>query len=241
MKNRRLHGNQSQTRTEKEMAAQKKKNHSLDSTQQHAATQLKAILSYPNQTLTSSSIAIAQRAIGNQATLQLLESYSQLNPTSQHIQVPMSPGAQSTQLQSEEHIQRKTDPMQRVELDEEELLQPKTIQRKENQTGLPDQLKAGVESLSGMDLSDVQVQYNSDKPAQLNALAYAQGNQIHVAQGQEKHLAHEAWHVVQQRQGRVKPTMQFKEGVPINDDRGLEQEADRMGAEALKLGEEMDR
>ncbi|WP_448699235.1 DUF4157 domain-containing protein [Mucilaginibacter sp. AW1-3] len=109
------------------------------------------------------------------------------------------------------------------------------IQKKENNTGLPNNLKSGVESLSGMDMSDVKVHYNSAKPAQLNALAYAQGTDIHVASGQEKHLPHEAWHVVQQKQGRVQPTMQMKEGVPVNDDKGLESEADVMGAKALQM------
>jgi hypothetical protein len=85
-----------------------------------------------------------------------------------------------------------------------------TVQRKENKTGLPDNLKSGIEHLSGIDVSDVKVYYNSLQPAQLNAHAYAQGNQIHVASGQEKHLPHEAWHVVQQKQGRVKPTAQLK-------------------------------
>lgn len=97
-----------------------------------------------------------------------------------------------------------------------------------NQTGLPDELKAGVENLSGYSLDDVRVHYNSPKPAQLQALAYTQGTEIHVAPGQEKHIPHEAWHVVQQMQGRVKPTMQMK-GVKINDDEGLEREANVMG------------
>ncbi|SEL37770.1 protein of unknown function [Roseateles sp. YR242] len=97
-----------------------------------------------------------------------------------------------------------------------------------NLTGMPDQLKSGLESMSGMDLSDVRVHANSSQPAQLNALAYAQGNDIHLAPGQEQHLPHEAWHVVQQRQGRVAPTMEVG-GVPVNDDHGLEAEADRMG------------
>jgi hypothetical protein len=100
-----------------------------------------------------------------------------------------------------------------------------------NRTGLPDQLKAGVESLSGVSLDSVKVHYNSPKPAQLNALAYAQGTDIHVASGQEKHLPHETWHVVQQHQGRVQPTTQAK-GVAINDDSVLEKEADVMGAKA---------
>jgi len=103
-----------------------------------------------------------------------------------------------------------------------------------NRTGLPDQLKTGVESLSGVSLDSVKVHYNSAKPAQLNALAYAQGSDIHVAPGQEKHLPHEAWHVAQQSQGRVQPTMQTK-GVAINDDSGLEHEADVMGAKATTV------
>ncbi len=83
-------------------------------------------------------------------------------------------------------------------------------------------------------MDDVKVHYHSDKPAQLNAHAYAQGTDIHIASGQEKHLPHEAWHVVQQKQGRVKPTLQMKGKVNVNDDAGLEKEADVMGAKALQ-------
>ncbi|WP_299243395.1 DUF4157 domain-containing protein [uncultured Aquimarina sp.] len=108
-----------------------------------------------------------------------------------------------------------------------------TIQRKNN-TGLPDNLKSGIENLSGYSMDDVNVHYNSSKPAQLQAHAYAQGTDIHLAPGQEKHLPHEAWHVVQQKQGRVRPTMQFKGKVNINDDVSLEKEADVMGAKAMK-------
>ncbi|WP_340202080.1 DUF4157 domain-containing protein [Ascidiimonas sp. W6] len=109
------------------------------------------------------------------------------------------------------------------------------IQQKTNNTGLPDHLKSGIEQLSGMAMDDVKVHYNSPKPAQLQAHAYAQGTQIHVASGQEKHVPHEAWHVVQQKQGRVKPTKQLKGKVAINDDAGLEKEADVMGAKAMQL------
>lgn len=105
-----------------------------------------------------------------------------------------------------------------------------------NSTGLPDALKSGVEQLSGMSLDSVRVHYNSDKPAQLKSHAYAQGTEIHVGPGQESSLPHEAWHVVQQLEGRVKPTMQFKGHVPINNDAGLENEADIMGAKALAAG-----
>jgi hypothetical protein len=114
-------------------------------------------------------------------------------------------------------------------------LQPQLQQApRTNNTGLPDQLKSGIESLSGLSMDHVRVHYNSSQPAQLNALAYAQGSDIHLAPGQERHLPHEAWHVVQQAQGRVRPTMQMKERVPVNDDVGLEREADVMGAMALQ-------
>src|SRR5664279_5477571 len=56
-----------------------------------------------------------------------------------------------------------------------------------NTTGLPDQLKSGVETLSGISLDDVRVHYNSPRPAQLQALATTQGAEIHVGPEQERH------------------------------------------------------
>jgi hypothetical protein len=143
----------------------------------------------------------------------------------------------ATQLRSEP-------PVQQIEggLDEEKeppaaaQLRAEPAQRQENRTGMPDGLKAGIESLSGMDMSGVRVHRNSSAPAQLNALAYAQGNDIHLGPGQEQHLPHEAWHVVQQRQGRVQATMQMA-GVGVNDDVGLEREADVMGGRAVQWRE----
>ncbi len=105
----------------------------------------------------------------------------------------------------------------------------------ENNSGLPDNLKSGVENISGYSLDDVKVHYNSDKPAQLNAHAYAQGTDIHLASGQERHLPHEAWHVVQQKQGRVKPTVQMKGDIAVNDKAELETEADVMGRQAVDI------
>lgn len=109
-----------------------------------------------------------------------------------------------------------------------------------NRTGLPDNLKAGIENLSGYSMDDVKVHYNSDKPTALQALAYAQGTDIHIAPGQEQHLPHEAWHVVQQKQGRVRPTMQMKGEISINNDEKLETEADTWGAKATMHSPEVD-
>jgi hypothetical protein len=107
-------------------------------------------------------------------------------------------------------------------------------QRKENNTGLPDNLKSGVESLSGQSMDDVKVHYNSSEPANVQAHAYAQGSDIHVGPGQEQHLPHEAWHVAQQKQGRVQPTTEVN-GMPVNDSPALEAEADNMGAKATQM------
>ncbi len=105
-----------------------------------------------------------------------------------------------------------------------------------NNTGMPDNLKAGIESLSGFSMDDVRVHYNSSKPATVQALAYTQGTDIHVAPGQEKHLPHEAWHVAQQMAGRVSPTTNIN-GMPVNDNAALEHEADVMGEKAVQCKE----
>ena len=121
-------------------------------------------------------------------------------------------------------------PLQREE-DDEEAVQGKfeaPVQKK-NETGMPDNLKNGIEELSGFSMDDVRVHYNSDKPATVQALAYTQGTDIHV-----QHLPHEAWHVAQQMAGRVEPTTEVG-GMPVNDNVDLEHEADVMGAKANNM------
>jgi hypothetical protein len=100
-----------------------------------------------------------------------------------------------------------------------------------NRTGLPTSLKSGVESLSGVSLDDVRVHRNSSEPGGLGAHAFARGSDIHVAPGQESSLPHEAWHVVQQKQGRVRADTLI-DGNPVNTDPALEREADHMGGKA---------
>lgn len=113
-------------------------------------------------------------------------------------------------------------------------------QTSNNRTGLPDRLKAGVEAMSGVSLDHVRVHYDSPEPAQLQAHAFARGHDIHLGPGQERHLPHEAWHLVQQAQGRVRPTVQLQGGTLVNDDADLEREATVMGARALGLPEAED-
>lgn len=151
-------------------------------------------------------------------------------------------------MENEEPMQGKFEPIQRhTDVDMEKKLMPRQFNTgisaiqpnstnvpEENRTSLPRQLKTGLETLSGMDLSSVRVHHNSAKPRQVNALAYTQRRDIHLGPGQEQHLPHEGWHVVQQLQGRVKATIQAK-GVSINADEQLEREADEMGLKALKI------
>ena len=149
----------------------------------------------------------------------------------------MKAGPSTLQRQGdEEDLQMKADSstLQRQGDEEDLQMMSAPVQRKENKTGMPDNLKSGIENLSGIPMDDVKVHYNSAEPAKLQALAYTQGSDIHVGPGQEQHLPHEAWHVVQQSQGRVRPTMHMA-GTAVNDDQNLEHEADVMGQKAANV------
>ncbi len=151
--------------------------------------------------------------------------------------------AQRVELEDEELAQGKF-ALQR-QIDDEEEIQGRfnssslPAQKKENQTGLPDHVKDGMESSFNTDFSDVRVHADSGKAAQVGALAYTQGSDIHFAPGQfspdsgagRQLLGHELAHVVQQRQGRVQATTEVN-GMPVNDNASLEQEADILGRKA---------
>jgi len=100
---------------------------------------------------------------------------------------------------------------------------------------LPLALRSGLEQLSGVDLSEVQVHHDSHAPASLGAAAFTYGKAIHLGPGEQRYLPHEGWHAVQQAQGRVAPSFQLG-GVAINNANTLEREADTMGALALCHG-----
>ena len=106
--------------------------------------------------------------------------------------------------------------------------------KKLTKTGLPEQLKSGIENLSGVSMEEVKVHYNSEKPTQLNAHSFAQGSDIKIASGEEKNLPHEAWHVVQQKQGRVEAIRKLEQEININNSADLEKEADEICSKAMK-------
>src|SRR5262249_24108265 len=107
------------------------------------------------------------------------------------LQMPAETGSlQRQDLEDEALLRGPCDIGQWQDLEDEEVLQgnfavheaptqfPGHEAETDNNTGLPDSLKTGLENLSGLSMDDVQVYYNSSKPAQLNALAYTQGTDI---------------------------------------------------------------
>lgn len=155
---------------------------------------------------------------------------------------------QTGEEDEEEIAQKKVAPFQ---LQEEELMlkeapaaqapQQSFNAAKSSKTSLPEPVQAQMESTMGADFSNVNIHKDSEKATGMGALAYAQGSDVHFAPGQfrpestsgQELIGHELAHVVQQREGRVTPTTQ-KKGQNVNDNAGLEQEADQMGREAAK-------
>lgn len=107
-----------------------------------------------------------------------------------------------------------------------------SVQLKSNNSSIPNELKSGVENVTGVSMDDVKVHYNSSEPAKVNAHAYAQGNEVHLGAGQEKHLPHELGHVAQQKMMDIKPDSKLN-GQLINTDEKLEKEADSIGQKAI--------
>jgi hypothetical protein len=103
---------------------------------------------------------------------------------------------------------------------------------------LPEPLRAKMEASFATSFADVRV-FEGGEASRAGALAYASGDELHFAPGQydpgsargQELIGHELAHVVQQREGRVAATGQAA-GLAINDDDGLEREADEQGRRA---------
>jgi hypothetical protein len=107
-------------------------------------------------------------------------------------------------------------------------------------SALPRLVLGKMEAAFGTDFSAVRIHEGARAP-RAGALAYTTGHDIHFAPGRydpashagQELLGHELAHVVQQREGRVSATGQAA-GLAINDDEGLEREADELGARAAR-------
>ncbi len=102
-------------------------------------------------------------------------------------------------------------------------------------SAIPAPVRTKMERAFNTNFANVKV-HEGRHASSVGAIAYTQGDNIHFAPGQFKPntasgqvlLGHELAHVVQQRQGRVKPTGSVK-GLPLNDNPALEREADELG------------
>jgi len=181
---------------------------------------------------------VTKNQSGGESTFQLVDNRPEAI-AQRKLQAIANNSPKAMQLRAFQEIANSSQAKQAAQLqamaDNYSTLQQQSIQKEENKVGLPNNLRTGMESLSGMSLEHVKVHYNSSKPAAVQAHAYVQGAEIHLASGQEKHLPHELGHVVQQMEGRVKSTMQMN-GMNVNDHPGLEAEATRMGIAALNRG-----
>lgn len=105
---------------------------------------------------------------------------------------------------------------------------------------LPAPLQHKMENVFAFNFGNVRV-HEGARAAAMGAAAYTQGSDLHFAPGEyqpdnargQELIGHELAHVVQQSEGRVAATTQYK-GVDVNDDHGLESEADAWGMRAAR-------
>ena len=103
---------------------------------------------------------------------------------------------------------------------------------------LPDHVRSIMERVFDVDFSSVRIHVGHEAAA-VGALAYACGTDLYFSPGHYdlssqrglSLIGHELAHVVQQAQGRVRPTGHIG-GVAVNDSTALEREADDLGARA---------
>jgi hypothetical protein len=111
----------------------------------------------------------------------------------------------------------------------------------ESPNGLPKELRLQMEDSLGHDFSTVQIVRDSQEALASGAEAFAAGDTLHFAPGfynpasaeGRALIGHELAHIVQQREGRVQASSEVN-GMPLNDDHGLESEAASLGAKAAE-------
>lgn len=117
---------------------------------------------------------------------------------------------------------------------------PRRLEQSSGGKTIPKDVRFKMEEAFGEDFSRVRL-HEGPLAQSVGALAATQGTDIHFAPGLyaphsqqgQRLLGHELAHVVQQASGRVSATSQ-RHGVGVNNDRGLEREADEMGIKAAR-------
>ncbi len=167
-----------------------------------------------------------------------------------HANVP-NLGSQPAQMMVEDEEEKPTQKkaiQKKTMVEEEEELQTKETPERQSESSvtsgtkvsMPDGVKDKMENSFGTDFSSINIHKDSEQATNMGALAYTQGNDVHFAPGQynpntqggQELIGHELTHVVQQRQGRVKPTKEQRKDLAVNDNPLLENEADTKGKKA---------
>ena len=186
-----------------------------------------------------------------------IQTKSLAEPISPLIQRQVEPEEEEEQIQTKPIAEQITPIIKAEEEDEEETLQAKkepgqTPTAAPNIEGQINAMRGGGRSLSkstraffeprfGYDFSEVRVRTDSaavQAADSIGAKAFTAGRNIVFgskvdnpeASVHRQLLAHELAHLVQQDKGSVRPTAQI-EGVPINDNPQLENEADKLASE----------
>lgn len=142
-----------------------------------------------------------------------------------------------SQMNKKEKKQHKDDPSQ-MNKKKQKKEDPSIANSTTTQFKMPENVQSKMEGVFNTSFSDVNI-HVGNKASDVGALAYTQGSDIHFAQGKfqpetksgQELLGHELTHVVQQREGRVQANTSVN-GLPVNNEKSLEKEADVMGAKA---------
>jgi hypothetical protein len=214
------------------------------------ALQAKLKIGQPNDKYEQEADRVAEQVIRRPETRIAKEANRDANPPGYTATGHCPECEDKLQRQIADEDQEEEQLLQAREVPGRTLEVPRSVESYLNSSGgdgqpLSESNRALMEPRFGSDFSGVRV-HNDEQAVgavrELNAQAFTRGEHIYFGAGYyqpdmplgQRLLTHELTHVVQQRQGRVKPTVQAQ-GVAINDDAELELEADAMGAKALQM------
>lgn len=132
-------------------------------------------------------------------------------------------------------------PIQKKDDDENEIGKPNDGGQQSDSKNSDNDVFSQMESAMNADFSNVKIHSGSHNAVNVGAQAFTQGNDIHFAPGKfdtnspagKELLAHELVHVKQQGEGRVQANNKI-DGIPLNDDKKLEDEADEIASKVTR-------
>ncbi|HAS39281.1 MAG TPA: hypothetical protein DCS93_02325 [Microscillaceae bacterium] len=189
--------------------------------------------------------SLLQTKLNNQSAIQTQQGNKPIVQAKQNGKPPVQtkqgrkPPIQAKQNQKPP-VKAKQRPVQRKEKEHSignEKVTSRNNLSKGDQQQLEAQAKANVSKVTGVDVHDAQVTFDSQRPIQLNANATAQGLKVDIGPQQENHLEHELGHVAQNKKQPVQANKQTPDGTLINDEKDKEKYADEVDVKAKQLNE----